>query len=113
MFNGAVLLIGDAGAGRSLAWADVAGTQITIGDTTGRILLADLADPGAPAVPLLDGLDRVWAVALARPDTVIAGVGETVSVQPANAISPVKASATTSSQPCSANSGPATRTSRT
>ena len=71
-------LIADVGAGRELAWADVAGTQIAVADNAGRILLADLADPGTPAVPLLDGVKRVWAVALARPGTLVAGVGDEV-----------------------------------
>ena len=70
------VLISDVGVGRGLAWADVAGTQIAVADNAGRILLADLADPGTPPVPLLDGLKRVWAVALARPGTLIAGVGD-------------------------------------
>ena len=72
------VLISDVGVGRGLAWADVAGTQIAVADNAGRILLADLADPGTPAVPLLDGVKRVWAVALARPGTLIAGVGDEV-----------------------------------
>ena len=72
------VLISDVGVGRGLAWADVAGAPIAVADNAGRILLADLADPGTPAVPLLDGLKRVWAVALARPGTLIAGVGDEV-----------------------------------
>ena len=71
-------LIPDVGAGRDLAWADVAGAQIAVADHAGRILLADLADPGTPPVPLLDGVKRVWAVALAKPGTLVAGVGDEV-----------------------------------
>lgn len=58
-------LITGLGGSRDLSWTDLAGSQLALADTKGRILLVDVADPGAAPIVLEDGLEPVWSVDLA------------------------------------------------
>lgn len=81
--------IAGLGRARDLAWADAAGSRLAVADLDGRILLVDLADPGAAPVVLADGFDPVWSIDLADAGRLVAGVGQDVLLVDLPAADPV------------------------
>lgn len=59
----ATTAIADLGDARDIAWIDVAGTVLAIGNGQGDVLLTDLADAAPAPVPLESGLGMVWGLA--------------------------------------------------
>ena len=83
-------LVADVAGSRELSWTALAGSQLALADTGGRILLVDVADPAAAPIVLADGLEPVWSVDLAPGGgAVMAGAGDRllrVDLPPAPAV---------------------------